>query len=250
MKTSLELLLSPVGLLAGMWIVLALLAFRKGTRPLMRWLIWVSVAVFLVASTPLGANMALGVLERAARAEKVCGPPPSGSLIVVLAGGLNGYPTQPDDVSALTAASLRRLLSAVDLANATPDSTLAISGGWGRKVREADLMAKLAERLGFPKARIMIDRTSRTTRQSADHLAALVGRYPVGHSYLVTSADHMPRARLAFAQAGAHPCAWPVDFEALIFEPGAMFIPQIGALRKSSRALHEALGILYYRLTR
>lgn len=243
-------MLSPVGLLAGAWVVLSLLALRRGTLPLMRWLIWGSAAVFLVASTPLGANMALGVLERAARAEKQCGPPPQGSLIVVLAGGINGYPTRPDDISALTAASLRRLLSAIELANATPDSTLDISGGWGHKVREADLMAALAERIGFPKSRILIDRTSRTTRQSADQLASLVERYPAGHSYLVTSADHMPRAMLAFEQAGAHPCAWPVDFETLPLDPAAMFIPQISALAKSGRAFHEALGILYYRFTR
>ncbi|MDD4886431.1 MAG: YdcF family protein [Thiomonas sp.] len=250
MKLTLELLLSPVGLTACGLILLTLLVSWRPHRLAVRVLTYVSTLVFITASMPLTANIALGALEQKARQEKTCPPPPPGSLFVVLAGGINGNPASDADVSALKAASLRRLLSAVQLAQKTPDSTLLISGGWGRSVREANLMGALAEQMGFPASRIELDTTSRTTFQTAQNIRERVQQTPQERRYLITSADHLPRAMMAFHHERIAICAWPVDYEALPLQPLDMLTPQISALEKSTRVVHELLGMLYYHLVK
>ncbi len=177
-------------------------------------------------------------------------PPPPGSIIILLAGGIRGDPDRLDDFSALSEASLYRLFSAVRLADQTPNSTLLISGGGGRVIHEANLMGALAEQLGFPRQRVELDTRSHTTFESALNVASAVEKYPQRQRYLVTSADHMPRALMAFRHAGLNVCARPVDFEALPLKPAEMLTPQISALSKSTRAMHEALGMLYYDLVK
>lgn len=250
MKLTLELLLSPVGLTACGLILLTLLVTWWPQRLAVRWLVYATTLLLIVASMPLTANMALGALEDKARDEKICPPPPDASLFVVLAGGVNGNPTQNSDYSALQPASLRRLLSAVQLAQQVPDSTLLISGGWGRSVREANLMGALAQQLGFPAGRIELDTRSRTTFQTAQNIKARLSQVPPARRYLITSADHMPRAMMAFAHEDIAICAWPVDYEALPLQPLDMLTPQISALEKSTRVVHELLGMLYYRLVK
>ena len=250
MKLILELLLSPVGLTACSLIVLTILVSWRPQRLVVRLLTYASTLIFITASMPLTANMALGALEQKATQEKICPPPSPGSVIVVLAGGINGNPVRDADVSALKTASLRRLLSAVDLAQRVPNSTLLISGGWGRSVREANLMGALAEKLGFPASRIVLDTKSRTTFQTAQNLLERLSQVPPGKRYLVTSADHMPRAMMAFKHEDLSICAWPVDYEALPLQPLDMLTPQISALEKSTRVVHELLGMLYYRFVK
>lgn len=248
LKTGLELLLSPVGLTSCGLVALSVWVSVRPQRLALRLVVYATTALFLLASMPLTANLALGALERYAAREKTCPAPPAGSVLVVLAGGIHGNPTSATDIAALKATSLRRLIDAVLLAQRVPHSTLLISGGWGKTVREADLMGALAQRMGFPPSRIELDIRSRTTYQSAVNLRARLAQVPPDRRYLVTSADHMPRAIMAFAQQGLRLCAWPVDDEAQPLQPLEMLTPQIGALEKSTRVLHELLGMVYYRL--
>ncbi len=248
MKLTLELLFSPVGLTACGLVLLCVLVTLRKHRMAVRLLVYATTLLFIAASMPLTANLALGALEARADQEKTCPAPPAGSLLVVLAGGVDGSPASASDYSALKAASLRRLLAAVQLAEHTPHSTLLISGGWGKTVREANLMGALALHLGFPAQRLELDTVSRTTFQTAQNVRSRILQFPPAQRYLVTSADHMPRAMLAFAHEGVAICAWPVDFEALPIQPLDMLTPQISALEKSTRVVHELLGMVYYRL--
>ncbi|HOI66383.1 MAG TPA: YdcF family protein [Thiomonas arsenitoxydans] len=248
MKLTLELLLSPVGLTACGLVFLSLFVTWRSHRFFTRFLTYAITVLFLLASMPLFANLALGALERKATQEKICSPPPPGALFVVLAGGIDSNPTHAQDFSALKTASLKRLLAAVQLAQHTPDSTLLISGGWGRTIREANLMGALAVQLGYPASRMILDTTSRTTFQTAVNMRERILQFPVGRRYLVTSADHMPRAMMAFAHERVSICAWPVDYEAIPIQALDMLNPQISALDKTTRVVHELLGMLYYRL--
>ena len=250
MKLTLELLLSPVGLTACGLVFLSLFVTWRSHRFFTRFLTYAITVLFLLASMPLFANLALGALERKATQEKICSPPPPGTLFVVLAGGIDGNPMHAQDFSALKTASLKRLLAAVQLTQRTPDSTLLISGGWGRTVREANLMGALAVQLGFPASRMILDTTSRTTFQTAVNMRERILQFPVGRRYLVTSADHMPRAMMAFAHEQVSICAWPVDYEAIRIQALDMLTPQISALDKTTRVVHELLGMLYYRLVK
>ena len=244
-----DTLLSPLWGFGWIFLFLLLLSLLSQRRWWLRAGLVFALVLWWGVSAPVVADRVLGHLESMARREaKRCTPPPPGSLFIVLAGGIRETDASADPVISLSAASLRRTLAAETLARGVPDSRLLFSGGHGGAVTEADLMRALALRLGFPAARIDVDDVSRTTYESARNLARRFGAIKHPPLYLVTSAYHMPRAYLAFRDSGLAVCALPVDFEASRSEDFDQWIPNDGAFAMVSRALHEYIGIVYYRL--
>ena len=67
---------------------------------------------------------------------------------------------------------------------------------------------------------------------------------------LVTTASHMPRSMQIAAALGGRAVAAPCDFESR--HPGPPYralIPSVHNLERTESALHEALGILWFRIT-
>jgi uncharacterized SAM-binding protein YcdF (DUF218 family) len=245
----LELVAQPVALLAWCLVALAWRAWRAPAPPGVRHAAAAVTLLYFAAATPLGANVMVGALEDAAtRAARDCGDGAAGGAIVVLAGGMSGSPASRDEVARLHEATLRRLLEAVRLARAAPESPLVLSGGGGGAVREADLMASLATALGVPPERLRLERESRTTAEGATRVARLLA--PPGGSppavLLVTSAMHVPRAAAAFRRSGLRVCPVPVDRRWGRPEAHEALVPQVTALEKSSAALHELAGYVAY----
>lgn len=240
-------LASPFTLVGWSLFGLALLSLASDVPRRMRVGTWALLALYGLLSMPLIANLALqGLEQRARELQARCSSPPAGSLFVVLAGGIHVDSGDSGAVGTLGGESMRRLLAAVRLAQGVPASELLLSGGNGGRWREADLMRVLALRLGFPANRILLDRESKTTFESARNVAQMLrGRVPP-HLYLVTSAYHLPRALSSFERVGVPVCASPVDFQALRVTSWDMVIPSRGAMRKMGFALHEYLGDLYY----
>lgn len=246
MKLWLENMFSPVAVLAWWLILTSVVSLFRSRSRLLRVMLIAATAVYYLLTIPLTANWALGALEQRAAHEKTCGPPPAGSTLIVLSGGIEGDTNETGDVTKLKLASLRRTIAATQLALRTPGSQLLFSGGAGGRYREADLMAALSRDMGFPSSRILIDRKSQTTYQSAVNVAALLANdhHP---RYLVTSAFHMPRALASFHHSGQTPCAWPVDFRAIRMPPFEMLVPHLSAAEKMAVALHEWVGMWFYR---
>lgn len=251
MRIWFESMVAPLGLLCCALALLVVMAWwlRIGRRAL-------AIATTLVAvlawfsTTPLASELLLRPLQAQARRDAArCGPPPRGSIFIVLAGGVDGVPTSAQDIAMLQLASMRRVLGATDAALRVPDATLLMSGGAGGRWREADLMTALAQDLGFPAARILRDRDARTTFQSAVDVKRMLAGNPAPR-YLVTSADHMPRAYMAFVHTGQSVCALPVDFHGQPRGPFAALTPHLYALTHTTHALHEYLGIVFYRLVK
>lgn len=244
-KIWLETALAPVALLGWLLLLGVVAQVWRG----LPWRGWAALGVLYFALTlPLTADPAVALLQRRALAlQRTCPPPPPGSVLIVLGGGAAAQAAAPDDVGALTQASIRRQLEATRVALQVPRSRMLISGGDGGRWREADLMAALAERLGFPGARITRDTASLTTWQSAVNTARLPADAPGAPRYLLTSAVHMPRAAMAFAHAGQQVCALPLDMAVRDPRPYTRMIPQLTALAAMTGALHEYVGILYYR---
>ena len=244
-----DTLLSPVWMFGWVLLALLLLSLFARRRCWLRAGLLLALVLWWGLSAPVTADRALGHLESVARREAGrCSAPPPGSLFIVLAGGVRETGASLDPVISLSAASLRRTLAAERVAQGVPGSRLLFSGGHGGSITEADLMRELALRLGFPAARIQTDDVSRTTYESARNLARRLGAAGHPPPYLVTSADHMPRAYLAFQESGLPVCALPVDFEASHSYDFEQWVPDIGAFAMMSRALHEYLGIPYYQL--
>jgi uncharacterized SAM-binding protein YcdF (DUF218 family) len=92
-----------------------------------------------------------------------------------------------------------------------------------------------------------VEQQSRNTAQNASQLRALL---PVQHIVLVTHAMHMPRAVAAFERVGFTVTAAPMGFRSGRNDPYDFLdcLPSGSALIVSRAALHEWLGMFYYKL--
>lgn len=233
---------------------MALLAIGLGMqlrpRSRGRWLwraglAWAAVAV--LAMTPMVANALVSWLESQHATAATCATSPP-AVAVVLAGGVDTVPTDVADLPALAITSRRRIERAVEWWHQRPGRTLIIAGGpdLAGAIPTADLMADYARRLGVATTALQIEGRSASTWENAHALAqlqpALARR--VG---LVTSAIHLPRARYAMARAGFEVCAIPADPRRIPFGLPGYLIPRSSALHKTEAALHELVGLAYYR---
>ena len=248
----LDSLLTPWIALGVVILVGALSSLERGLRLRIRVASLAALALFGCISLPYTANLALGHLEdRSRELQAGCGAPPDRSVFIVLAGGIRDSESRTPHVEQLSGDSLRRLIGAEHIAARVRDSELLLSGGAGTQWKEADLMRQLALRLGFPAARILIDRDSHTTLESAFAVRHLIEtKKASGPLYLVTSAYHMQRAMLSFRLSGVKVCALPVDFRAIHESPWEMLMPSLDAMHKVALVMHEYLGDLYYRWRR
>jgi uncharacterized SAM-binding protein YcdF (DUF218 family) len=240
--------LGPVALICWALIALAVLLWRARVPAAARWLCVAITAFVMVTGCPYVANKLLRRLEKdpdILRAQ--CAPPAPGSVLVVLAGGLDRAAADVGDLARLSEESFRRTVAGVRLAKEVPDSLLLMSGGLGGQVREADLMGTLAVALGMPESRLLLEREARSTYQNAMRLKPLIEGFKGRPVYLVTSAMHMRRAAAVFWSSGLNVCPLPVDFQFREPEGVDAVIPRVDSMLKTTESLHEMVGYLAYR---
>jgi uncharacterized SAM-binding protein YcdF (DUF218 family) len=241
-----SLVFDPVGLVFAALVAIAVSLWRKPSCRAAFFLSVTSALMLFVLGNPIVANHLLGLLETRAERLATCPLPGKGGIYVVLAGGIQGSIEDVQHYERLKDSSLRRVIPAVRLARQDIGSTVIMSGGIGDAIREADLMAAMAQDLGMPRERILVERESRSTAQSARLVMPMVktpGERPV---YLVSAAGHLPRAYATFQSAGLNICAYPVDFRRLHPPWTDGFLPRITALWKSIEALRELFSYAAY----
>lgn len=234
------------------WLLLAVLlaCLGIGTRAGGRWLTRASIVlatVAVIAMTPMVGNGLIGWLEmQPPMTERCLSSPPQ--VAVVLAGGVDTAPTGPADLASLAISSRRRVERAVDWWHVRPGRLLVMAGGpqLDAGVSTGALMADYARRLGVSHAALEVEGTSNSTWENARALAGLRPALP-RHVALITSAMHMPRARYAMARAGFSVCAITADARRIPFGLPGYLIPRSSALAKTEAALHELVGMAYYR---
>lgn len=240
-------LMSPLSWLL-LAVLLAPLAWRFRPRTVWPWRIAVAVVlVAITAMTPMVANTLAGYLERPVPAAASCSELPP-STVVVLAGGRDRKPRAVDDFSGLNAASRRRMDRGIRYWRADPSRLVVVSGGQSKEgaMPHADSLVHYARWMGVPEVALRAEDQSPTTWHNARRVAALAP--PVGpRIVLVTSALHMRRAAYAFDKAGFEVCPMPTDWSFIPFGLPGYLIPQTSALVKTEMALHELVGLAYYR---
>ncbi len=244
----LEDLVAPAALLTWGLLLLNAMMWRRPAPPWTRAVAMLLLVLDLLASLPVFVKPAMALMQQGAQRESRCGPPPPGSVLIVLTGGMVRQPSAVDDFGALSGDSLRRILGAANLAARTPDSVLVITGGGGTRYPEAEIMGRLAQAMGIAPNRITLELHSHTTMENALNTRDMPAGDAAAPRYLITSGYHMLRAYRAFHDAAQRVCAWPVGFyETRIWFPDAI-TPQIGTLAEASLLAHEWLGIAYYAL--
>lgn len=234
--------LSPLGL--GLLVaIVMLIAWRR----MPQWLRAVAISfevLAVVACCPAGANSLVWLIEsRVPKTETCAAPLPT--AVVVLSGGLDSPPNNPEDFTALDPDSVQRMLSAVALWKRTPSATFAIAGGGPFAISESEVLSHLAEELGVPAASIVREGESQTTWENAQQLRKLQPALP-DRIWLVSSAIHLPRALASFRAAGFDPCVHVSDRDYLAPQGIGYYLPQSSAVRKSELAIHELLGQALY----
>lgn len=134
---------------------------------------------------------------------------------------------------------------AARLYHAGKAKVLLLSGGSVRTGdgSEADAMRRVLLDLGVPDQALWLEDASVNTASNAEHTVALLQSPHIDSILLVTSALHMPRARIAFERAGVNVSPAPTDFEVIPMPLDLrQVLPDASALNGSARAMKEFVG--------
>ena len=237
-----RLLLPPGGLLVLGLIGLALVRshIRVGT----------SVAAFalvslLLLSTPIVSRSLLQTLE-----DPYADPlkDRGADAIVVLGGG--SYAAAPEyGEDTVSTATLERLRYAAHLQRRTGKPLLVAGGSPGGRIDSTEAHQMQAALKDFGIAVKWLESASTNTAENARHSQKMLKQAGIDSAFLVTHAWHMPRAKIAFQNAGLRVVPAPLGFKTAPRRLGPLdFVPAAAALNDSWHFFHEIAGIAWYRL--
>jgi len=220
----------------------AICRFRDKNR-IASWLLISAAAIAYLGSLGPVGDALLSALERQY-------PPfleqqllPGVRHVVVLDGGYSKRAGLPA-TSALSGASLVRIVEGIRLVKRLNSAKLVVSGGPPPgSARSAAYYAELARDFGVSDASLIVLGKSLDTNGEAHAVVEAIGEQPF---LLVTSANHMPRSMKLMQRAGARPIPAPADFNVTRSSYGGWraLLPNSGGLSKTERAMHEYLGLL------
>ena len=167
-------------------------------------------------------------------------------IVVVLGGGISDNKYSEETMPSYQTTS--RLHHAIQIFRRSGASYLVCTGKGIGRLSEAEVMKRAAERLGFPASSIKIDPNSKNTREHAEEFNKMFHDKTIRIG-LVTSAYHMKRSEREFRKYFSNVIPLPSDY--LYSSPPLSiftFIPGSGNLYKFSTALHELIGIAWYKV--
>ncbi len=210
---------------------------------LRRWvLVAVALLVFWLASTPVVGAFLQHYVEQGAVQIKLQDAPQS-DVIVVLSGG-----------------GVERRNMGIELYKAGKAPSLVFTGGWNptrpHVEPEGDVSIRYALGLGVPKAAMWTTGIVTHTKEEAvavrRGLEARAGDMPSvrPHILLVTSVEHMKRARITFENEGMEISPFAVSFRAkpIVVHSFLDFVPQAISFAQSEAAWRELCGQWFYGL--
>lgn len=240
------ILLAPPGIVVVLAVIGLLL--RNRWHHLGASLMWTSVVILTVMSLPITGYFLLDTLEEPIvplknPAEAVA---VHADAIVVLGGGRDRDEPQygGDTVGAYT---LERLRYAARLQRTTK-LPLLVSGGsvFGDGIPEAELMQRALAR-DLDVTATWTEVRSRSTEENALYSSAILKAAGKKRVLLVTHAWHMPRALWAFRRTGIDAVMAPTGFTGGGKRTLLDYLPSSRGLHLTGIALHEHLGLMWYR---
>jgi uncharacterized SAM-binding protein YcdF (DUF218 family) len=168
---------------------------------------------------------------------------PSAGAIVVLTGGK--FYTR------------LRTIWGVELYYRFKNLPLIISGGSifreEDNLAESEIAAEIAETLGVPAKKIIVEKESKNTYENAYYTSKILKEKNIKSFFLVTSGIHMYRAMAVFEKQGFTPV--PVPYENIYTRSDKKnisfidnYIPSNEAFYSLFFVLHEYIGIAWYKI--
>lgn len=219
--------------------------FKEGRR-----LIPAITVLTMLTATPAIAHLAMGSLEWWYRPQQE--RPDSAAAIVVLSGSLRPLDDAWTQVE-LGPDTLYRCLAAIRLYHAGQPCPVIVSGGKVDPQRPgpslAAAMREYLVRNGIPEQQIIVEESSTNTFENAVATAQLLTEQNLQPVVLVTDAMHLLRAELCFRAQGIEVVPCGCYHRATRFEWSLLsVVPRGVAADNLRRAVHEWLGIVWYRL--
>jgi len=236
-------------------ILLAMAALLRKRKRAARACLWGAAAVLMICGN---GWVARGLARGLERRYPPPDPVPHADAILILAGGIHSRvpprPTVEVDQAGdrvLYGAYLYRQGAAPRIICTGGVATGAVSMSTGA----AD-MAEFLEMLGVPREAVITEDRSANTRQHARNLDSLLRKEGFRRILLVTSAMHMPRSLGVFRRQcpGIEFIPAPTDFRVTRGIPVPLYrrlielIPTPGNMETFTDAMHEYVGMAYYRL--
>ena len=163
--------------------------------------------------------------------------------IVVLDGGQTVYGNDSLELVVMSPASGRRALETVRLYRLMSSPKVVITGGSYRRIGHTAEGAGIRSALiaaGVNPTDVILDSTSRNTKEHATNVPAILRRLSIGRFILVTSDVHMRRAMREFSRVGQHPIPAPASSREA---RGPVWWPSVDALRLSYEAIYEIVAL-------
>lgn len=245
---SLSAWLMPPGI--NLLVLLAGLALMARRPRAGRWLCAAGVLLLYAMSTDQLATSLIAGLEvhPAVTPDEVRDS--GAGAIVVLGGGR--YPQGPEfGAETVAGVALERMRYGAYLHRET-GLPLLVTGGsvFGEANSEASLMQAAAER-DFGVSVRWVEERARNSAENALYSQTLLAAAGVRSIVLVTSASHMRRSVIMFERVGLQVLPAPTVLDTRgdgDYGPLGGLWPSAGALARTARALHEYLGMAWYRL--
>ena len=241
-------LIMPVGVVLGL-MVFALIFQFFGKQKTSSFLMLCALLLLWISSTPIVASALYGKLEQEYPPVSILDVP-SSKCIILLGGSV--ATVRPPRVDFDMSDSIDRVRMAARLQLVGKGSLILVIAGNARWSSTGQSEAQATEVLlgewGVQPASIVLDDTSRNTRENAVAAAGLIKKWGCGVSLLVTSAAHMPRSVAAFRKVGVD--VFPVSTDVKVTKKSGLtlhdWIPNALSLKMTTNALREQLGRKVY----
>jgi uncharacterized SAM-binding protein YcdF (DUF218 family) len=238
----LPLIVSPLGLV--IFLVFLSVILRR------RWPAVAGMAVLLICALPLTGDRLWESLE-ADYPYRSTESVESADAVVVLSGILGGIETDEGVVPQWGDA--HRFIAGIDLLQAGKAPLIIFTRGqwpWANLPPEGEILAKRAIAMGVQDTQILLTGIVTSTADEANEVKTLMEFGGMRRVILVTSSFHMPRAKMLFDHAGVQAIPYPTDFRSSGgYGDWMSFVPSAHGLNKTSEAVREFIGRIYYQVT-
>ncbi|RBQ03413.1 YdcF family protein [Pedobacter miscanthi] len=223
----------------GVLLILALAAKRPKRK---KQYLLLSLIVFFFFSNDFIAGKILNTYE--------AGYPKTQQYDVgIVLGGFSGLNKRNNEI-AFTGAS-DRLFQTISLYRKGQIKQILLSSGSAnlinKEIKEADLAVKYLKLTGIPDSAILIENQSRNTIENARYSLALIDqKNPKAKVLVITSAWHIPRAKLVFDKQATRKIEYyPTDFRGSTeFDLNDFIIPSASALGVWELLFKEWIGLI------
>jgi uncharacterized SAM-binding protein YcdF (DUF218 family) len=238
--------LDPLALLFLLSLVCIFMLLRRkfGFVRLLMSLFW--IACFLMVSAPRIVNpMVVHYESQYSDAPNCLVDNP----IVILGAGLRAGVDSAESLEFMKQSTFARTARGLKLVNAFPKQRVILAGGGIRSISEAAVMAEFLTAAGVDESRLIIEGGSMNTAENGAKVRDILYQKEMPETInLVTSALHMKRAEAVFKKLGVNVCPVASDRIAASRVHKIAWMPQLSALDKFDKLMHEFIAMQVYKL--